>query len=131
MTHLCYSDFEDILPAIDGLEGAARPHCGHVHCLVTQLFCMQASADISARFGVCRRVICSSRQMCGCWHGHIVAISQGTHLSWVPAAADVLTIENSRSGDEMIAALASYGYSRDLGATMRQLMDEAHFERPA
>ena len=25
VTHLCYSDFEDILPAIDGLEGAARP----------------------------------------------------------------------------------------------------------
>ena len=23
--HLCYSDFEDILPAIDGLDGAAVP----------------------------------------------------------------------------------------------------------
>ena len=33
---------------------------------------------------------------------------------WVPAA-DVLTIENSRSGDEMIRALAEFGYSRDLG----------------
>ena len=33
------------------------------------------------------------------------------------ATADVLTIENSRSGDEMIAALAKYGYSRDLGAS--------------
>ena len=32
-----------------------------------------------------------------------------------PPTADVLTIENSRSGDEMIAALAAYGYSRDLG----------------
>lgn len=30
-------------------------------------------------------------------------------------AADVLTIENSRSGDEMIRALANFGYSRDLG----------------
>ncbi len=30
-------------------------------------------------------------------------------------AADVLTIENSRSGDEMIRALSQYGYSRDLG----------------
>ena len=30
-------------------------------------------------------------------------------------AADVLTIENSRSGDEMIRALADFGYSRDLG----------------
>ena len=30
--------------------------------------------------------------------------------------ADVLTIENSRSGDEMVTALAKYGYSRDLGA---------------
>ena len=29
--------------------------------------------------------------------------------------ADVLTIENSRSGDEMIAALAKYGYKRDIG----------------
>ena len=29
--------------------------------------------------------------------------------------ADVLTIENSRSGDEMVKALAAYGYSRDLG----------------
>eukprot|EP00208_Stichococcus_sp_RCC1054_P007050 CAMPEP_0206136888 /NCGR_PEP_ID=MMETSP1473-20131121/2104_1 /ASSEMBLY_ACC=CAM_ASM_001109 /TAXON_ID=1461547 /ORGANISM="Stichococcus sp, Strain RCC1054" /LENGTH=757 /DNA_ID=CAMNT_0053529723 /DNA_START=157 /DNA_END=2430 /DNA_ORIENTATION=- len=49
VTHLCYSDFEDILPAIDGLK------------------------------------------------------------------ADVLTIENSRSGDAMIRALAEFGYSRDLG----------------
>ena len=30
-------------------------------------------------------------------------------------AADVLTIENSRSGDEMIRALADFGYLRDLG----------------
>ena len=30
--------------------------------------------------------------------------------------ADVLTIENSRSGDEMLRALAKYGYSRDIGA---------------
>ena len=29
--------------------------------------------------------------------------------------ADVLTIENSRSGDEMITALAKYGYKRDIG----------------
>lgn len=29
--------------------------------------------------------------------------------------ADVLTIENSRSGDEMLRALAGYGYSRDIG----------------
>ena len=29
--------------------------------------------------------------------------------------ADVLTIENSRSGNEMINALAKYGYSRDIG----------------
>ena len=27
----------------------------------------------------------------------------------------MLTIENSRSGDEMIAALAKYGYKRDIG----------------
>lgn len=50
VTHLCYSDFEDILPAIDAMD------------------------------------------------------------------ADVLTIENSRSGDEMLQALVAYGYSRDLGA---------------
>eukprot|EP00884_Botryococcus_braunii_P016287 jgi/Botrbrau1/3341/Bobra.0048s0036.1 len=49
VTHLCYSEFADILPAIDGLD------------------------------------------------------------------ADVLTIENSRSGNEMIEALAKYGYSRDIG----------------
>lgn len=30
-------------------------------------------------------------------------------------AADVLTIENSRSGNEMIAALGAAGYSRDIG----------------
>lgn len=29
--------------------------------------------------------------------------------------ADVLTIENSRSDDEMLRAMASYGYDRDLG----------------
>ena len=28
----------------------------------------------------------------------------------------MLTIENSRSGDEMLRALAKYGYSRDIGA---------------
>jgi 5-methyltetrahydropteroyltriglutamate--homocysteine methyltransferase len=50
VTHLCYSEFSDILAAIDGLD------------------------------------------------------------------ADVLTIENSRSGDEMVVALAKYGYGRDLGA---------------
>ncbi|KAK9811094.1 hypothetical protein WJX73_002072 [Symbiochloris irregularis] len=50
VTHLCYSEFADILQAIDGLD------------------------------------------------------------------ADVLTIENSRSGDEMVVALAKYGYGRDLGA---------------
>ena len=32
-------------------------------------------------------------------------------------AADVLTIENSRSGDYMIKALASFGYKRDLGVS--------------
>ena len=32
--------------------------------------------------------------------------------------ADVLTIENSRSGDEMIQALAKYGYKRDIGPGM-------------
>lgn len=50
VTHLCYSDFNDILEAIDGMQ------------------------------------------------------------------ADVLTIENSRSGDEMIKCLADFGYNRDLGA---------------
>jgi len=29
--------------------------------------------------------------------------------------ADVLTIENSRSGDAMVSALAAAGYSKDLG----------------
>ncbi|CAD7697891.1 unnamed protein product [Ostreobium quekettii] len=50
VTHMCYSDFQDILEAIDRMD------------------------------------------------------------------ADVLTIENSRSGNEMIHALATYGYGRDLGA---------------
>lgn len=49
VTHLCYSDFEDILQAIDDMD------------------------------------------------------------------ADVLTIENSRSGDDMLRALAEYGYARDIG----------------
>lgn len=31
------------------------------------------------------------------------------------SAADVLTIENSRSSDDMIHYLASYGYKRDIG----------------
>lgn len=30
-------------------------------------------------------------------------------------AADVLTIENSRSDNEMVRALATYGYARDIG----------------
>ena len=29
--------------------------------------------------------------------------------------ADVLTIENSRSGNEMVTALADFKYSRDIG----------------
>ena len=35
VTHLCYSDFEDILPAIDGLEGAKQFQLLHstVSCL--------------------------------------------------------------------------------------------------
>lgn len=49
VTHLCYSNFEEIMAAIDALD------------------------------------------------------------------ADVLTIENSRSDDEMVRALSAYGYSRDLG----------------
>ena len=49
VTHLCYSDFEDIMDAINDMD------------------------------------------------------------------ADVLTIENSRSGDDMLRALASFGYSRDIG----------------
>ena len=32
-----------------------------------------------------------------------------------PVTADVLTIENSRSGNEMVAALAASGYVRDIG----------------
>lgn len=35
--------------------------------------------------------------------------------------ADVLTIENSRSGDEMVQALAKYGYKRDIGPGVLQL----------
>ena len=35
--------------------------------------------------------------------------------------ADVLTIENSRSGDEMVQALAKYGYKRDIGPGGRAL----------
>jgi 5-methyltetrahydropteroyltriglutamate--homocysteine methyltransferase len=50
VSHLCYSDFEDILAAIDDMD------------------------------------------------------------------VDVLTIENSRSGDQMLRALAAFGYRRDLGA---------------
>lgn len=37
------------------------------------------------------------------------------HLHVTVSAADVLTIENSRSGDAMVVALASAGYSKDLG----------------
>jgi 5-methyltetrahydropteroyltriglutamate--homocysteine methyltransferase len=37
-------------------------------------------------------------------------------LNPLPAAADVLTIENARSDDAMIKALRNAGYSRDLGA---------------
>uniref|UniRef100_A0A383VYE6 5-methyltetrahydropteroyltriglutamate--homocysteine S-methyltransferase n=1 Tax=Tetradesmus obliquus TaxID=3088 RepID=A0A383VYE6_TETOB len=49
VTHLCYSDFQDIMPAVDAMD------------------------------------------------------------------ADVLTIENSRSGDAMVSALAASGYAKDLG----------------
>ncbi|GFH22837.1 cobalamin-independent methionine synthase, partial [Haematococcus lacustris] len=55
VTHLCYSDFQDIMAAIDAMDAV------------------------------------------------------------VVAAADVLTIENSRSSDEMIRALAAAQYGRDIG----------------
>ncbi len=42
-------------------------------------------------------------------------IAPGQPVAAAASAADVLTIENSRSGDEMIRALSAFGYSRDLG----------------
>ena len=69
VTHLCYSEFEDILESIDALHGTSDFQC----------FILERSY---------------------------------THLCRV---ADVLTIENSRSSDEMMQYLASYGYKRDIG----------------
>lgn len=46
----------------------------------------------------------------GAWHLPVA------HSTAPLPAADVLTIENSRSGDEMIRALAAFKYSRDIGA---------------
>lgn len=60
---------------------------------------------------------------CRCRHdGHACPWEAGTFapcLSLLPPtlhhAADVLTIENSRSDNEMVVALAAAGYARDLG----------------
>jgi methionine synthase II (cobalamin-independent) len=40
--------------------------------------------------------------------------------------ADVLTIENSRSDDEMVRALATYGYSRDVGPGVYDVVRTTH-----
>lgn len=37
----------------------------------------------------------------------------------------MLTIENSRSDDEMIKALAEYGYSRDLGPGVYDVVSQS------
>lgn len=49
-------------------------------------------------------------------YDHVVAVPNlQSDVFPCMTAADVLTIENSRSGDAMIKALAKFGYSRDLG----------------
>ena len=62
VTHLCYSDFEDILPAIDGLEGAQQSLS-----LVCTVVCLHGCTPISMNCSCgCRQ--CSSgysRLFCG------------------------------------------------------------------
>ena len=82
VTHLCYSEFADILEVN---QLATAPALLTQPCLNSQL---PQLATLQVGDGV-------------------------TMLQAIDGLeADVLTIENSRSGNEMINALAKYGYSR-------------------
>jgi len=92
VTHLCYSDFGKCEQQ-EGREGR-----GGERLKITQI-----------------------KKTCELTHYHYPALlppppNTEEILGAIDALdADVLTIENSRSGDEMVKALAAYGYSRDLG----------------
>lgn len=78
----------------------APRHHAHQWCL---LVCFQSRHNSTAA--------CSNLAICV---DHSTA--QACVCSMTSArAADVLTIENSRSGDAMVVALAGAGYSKDLG----------------
>lgn len=79
VTHMCYSDFEDILAAIDRMDGEISLPLRPEPCTTYVFKC-------------------------------------ATSTNCVLSTADVLTIENSRSGNEMIIALSDFNYGRDIGA---------------
>ena len=122
VTHLCYSEFADILPVRPppSLRLSRRADSA-ASCKVPAL----------AYLAVDRSVLCPEEGgLCsGQWPSrggeltHRLQTSNRVHISGMGLLqaidgldADVLTIENSRSGDEMLRALAKYGYSRDIGA---------------
>lgn len=172
VTHLCYSDFEDILSAIDALKGALNPKPAfadttfpgsllcpqHPDCGDFLLGSLSVSRVCTASLPVTAHVTKPGRLLsfsCRSGSGDLQTLNPCPATSWTlyspaaadahrragggervliaarppscsklsntdscssfPPAADVLTIENSRSGDEMIRALSQYGYSRDLG----------------
>jgi len=52
---------------------------------------------------------------CALMFAAILTVVHSWSATLLLCAADVLTIENSRSGDAMVSALAAVGYGRDLG----------------
>lgn len=121
VTHLCYSDFQDIMTAVDDMDGEGSGERKGGRMKLSQ----RQPLDLPA--GLLRLPkLCMPWTVHPCDTTHLVLTPRP--LSSPPFAplplcapclrrptADVLTIENSRSGDAMVSALAAAGYSKDLG----------------
>lgn len=94
VTHLCYSDFADIMSAIHAMDGGWEERA--LPCAACTRGCP------AGRLTLC----CLSA-----WtHVHVASLPTSLHACLSnPHTADVLTIENSRSDNEMIRALAVSG----------------------
>ena len=132
VTHLCYSEFADILhvrcrpswtivaqvPDLHAVFACAKRDGVHqCRCSVTGSFQEERRLSVSASEGACGAAWAHASHQSS---GRAACLAPQQRRARAQAIdgldADVLTIENSRSGDEMLRALAKYGYARDIGA---------------